>query len=263
MDRIKVIALALISIVVCLFWLLAADSYRQEAPVNTVDAGQTAAPISRLQPESRAGREQTAALEWGPVLAPAQAKPDSSATLPIDTQPVDWPLILYPELAWFETLESQPADRVLAELLSKLSSDDPVIRLAAIESLGDMTIPGLSALLSPALRDPDPQVRIAVLEALAAQADESVLGNIEPHLYDQDRDVRLAAIEAMVELANETSVYALAGLLSDQDLLVRRSTVNALGEIGGENARMYLLQARHDPNASVRANAEAILAELE
>jgi hypothetical protein len=45
--------------------------------------------------------------------------------------------------------------------------------------------------------------------------------------------------------------------------LVRHHVVNALGEIGGENALMYLLQARYDPNTTIRANADAILTELE
>lgn len=44
---------------------------------------------------------------------------------------------------------------------------------------------------------------------------------------------------------------------------MRHHAVNALGEIGGENAMLYLLQARYDSNENIRANAEAILAELE
>jgi HEAT repeat protein len=58
-------------------------------------------------------------------------------------------------------------------------------------------------------------------------------------------------------------VHALSGLLSDQDSLIRQNAVSALGEIGGENAMMYLLQARYDPDSIIRANADAILAELE
>jgi HEAT repeat protein len=66
-----------------------------------------------------------------------------------------------------------------------------------------------------------------------------------------------------VELESETAVYALAGLLSDQDRLIRHQAVNALGDIGGKNAISYLLQARYDPDETIRANADAILAEEE
>jgi len=45
--------------------------------------------------------------------------------------------------------------------------------------------------------------------------------------------------------------------------LIRHHTVNALGDIGGEYAIAYLLQARYDPDETIRANAEAILIELE
>ena len=99
--------------------------------------------------------------------------------------------------------------------------------------------------------------------AIAGNGLKSKVISIEPCLYDQDLDVRVAAIEALEDLESKTAVHALAGLLSDQDTLIRHHVVNALGEIGGENAMLYLLQARYDPNATIRANADAILAELE
>ena len=71
------------------------------------------------------------------------------------------------------------------------------------------------------------------------------------------------AIESLADLESEASVHALAALLTDQDSIVRHRAVNALGEIGGDYAISYLLQARYDPNATIRANADAILAELE
>ncbi len=43
--------------------------------------------------------------------------------------------------------------------------------------------------------------------------------------------------------------------------MIRHHAVNALGEIGGENALMYLLQARYDPDETIRASADAILRE--
>jgi HEAT repeat protein len=263
MGMIKTAALTFIAIVACLILLLIPDSYRDGAPISgMLPARQKIPPINQQQPSFRFEREQPATLESDRALAVAQDKPESIATQTA-AQSVDWPQILYPELARIQALEHQPADTAFSELLPMLSNDDPVIRLAAIDALGDMTNQSVLSALSSALNDPDPQLRIAALEALASQEDELVVSSIEPYLYDHDQDVRLAAIEALVELESETAVYALAGLLSDQDGLIRHQAVNALGDIGGKNAISYLLQARYDPDETIRANADAILAEEE
>ena len=264
METMRTSALTLIAIVTCLMLLLTPDSYRDEAPISGMPpAKQELQPINRQQTSFRFEREQPVEPESAEVLAVAKDKSASlTASLPT-TQSIDWPMILYPELARIEELENQPADIALVELLPMLSNDDPVIRLAAIESLGDMTSQATIPALSAALNDSNPQLRIAALEALAAQEDKSAAGSIESYLYDPDNEVRLAAIDALVDLESESSVYAFAGLLSDPDALIRLQALYALDEIGGEYAMMYLLQARYDPDATIRANVEAILADLE
>jgi HEAT repeat protein len=197
-------------------------------------------------------------------LSPAEHDQTSQAFGIVSTeQTTETPPAWYPELERIRQLENIPVIEAIFELQPLLANEDPVIRLAAIESLGDMNTRASLPALSGALRDSNPQLRIAALEALASQEDESVVSSIEHHLYDQDRNVRLAAIEALGNLEIESTVHALSGLLSDQDSLIRQNAVSALGEIGGENAMMYLLQARYDPDSIIRANADAILAELE
>ena len=264
MDTIKTAALTFIAIVACLMLLLIPSSYRGEAPISgTPTTKQVLTAINQQQTSLRIEREQPATLEFVGAESIAQDKPESMAASPPATQSADWTLILYPELVRIEALESQTTDTAFIELLPMLSSDDPVIRLAAIESLGDMTNQATLPALSAALNDPNPQLRIAALEALATRKDESAVSSIEPYLYDPDREVRVAAIEALVNFESETSVYALAGLLSDPDTPIRLQAVFALGDIGGKSAIAYLLQARYDPDETIRANAEAILIELE
>ncbi len=253
MDTIKTAALTLIAIVACLMLLLTAEPQEHETIV------QVPAPVYQ---------DHSIQFEQAQVVArdqPALVERDqSNKGLVISTpeQVAEEQFVLYPELEQIRLLENAPATQAIFELQPMLSNDDPVIRLAAIESLGDMTNPATLPALSAALDDPNPQLRIAALEALASQEDESVVSSVEPYLYDQDQEVRVAAIEALVELESETAVPALAGLLSDQDTLIRHRAVNALGEIGGEYAISYLLQARYDPDERIRANAEAILIEL-
>jgi HEAT repeat protein len=254
MDTIKTAALTFIAIVTCLMLL--------QAP----EPRQTESIIQILAP---ANQNQAVKFEPIQVVAPDQPEseeldqPNHALTTSISEQATEEPLFWYPELEQIKQLENAPATQAIFELGPMLSNRDPVIRLAAIESLGDMTDQATLPALSAALEDPNPQLRIAALEALASQKDESAVISIEAYLFDPDREVRVAAIEALADLEVETAVHSLAGLLSDQDSLIRHHAVNALGEIGGENAMMYLLQARHDPDATIRVNAVAILEELE
>ena len=262
MDTIKTTALTFIAIVACLMLLLIPDSYRYETPTSVMlPAKQVLTAISQQQSPFPIEREQPAVLESVEAPLIERDKPESSTVSSSVIQSIDWTLILYPELAQIEEMEYQSTDTAFGELLLMLSNDDPAIRLAAIESLGDMTNQNTIPALSAALNDPNPQLRIAVLEALAIQGDESAVSSDELYLYDQDPDVRVAAIEALVELESETAVSALAGLLSDPDTLIRHHAVSALGDIGGEYAISYLLQARYDPDERIRANAKSILSE--
>lgn len=247
MDTIKTSAFTFIAIVACLMLLLTPEPQQNESSVRV---------------PALVNQDQAIKFEQDqPVLIERyqMTKVDVIAT----PEPVENPLALYPELEQIVLTENLPAIEALLDLQSMLSDVDPVIRLAAIESLGGMTSQYNLPTLSAALNDPVPQLRIAALEALALQENASVVSSIEPYLFDQDREVKVAAINALADLEFEAAVHSLAGLLTDQDSLIRRHTVYALGEIGGEYATMYLLQARNDPDATIRTNAEAILAELE
>lgn len=251
MHRIKTTALIFIAIVACLMMLL--------TPRQTATSVKIPAPAKHNQ---LIPFEQAKAITQDRVMSIERDQTNLSFPISIPEQTVEEPLVWYPELEQIWLLENAPATQAIFELQPMLSSVDPVIRLAAIESLGDMTIPAALPALAAALDDPNPQLRIAALEGMASHEDISVVSSIEPYLYDQDREVRVAAIEALVELESETAVPALAGLLSDPDSLIRHQAVYALGEIGGEYAISYLLQARYDPDERIRANAESILIEL-
>ena len=253
MDTIKTAALTFIAIFACLMLLLIPEPQQTEAPVQ----------IPALV------NQDHIQFESAQVVAPDQPalverdQTNEVFTIPVPEQTTEAPLVWYPELEQIRLLENMPVIHAIFELQPMLSNADPVIRLAAIESLGDMTNQATLPALSAALNDPNPQLRIAALEALASQEDASVVGSIEPYLFDHDREVRVAAIEALADLEVETAVHALAGLLSDQDSLIRNHAVYALGDIGGESAMMYLLQARYDPDPIIRANADDILSELD
>lgn len=166
-------------------------------------------------------------------------------------------------LARIIELDNHPSDHAFNELLPLMSHADPAIRLAAVESLGDMTYRAAGPVLSAVLHDPDPEVRVAALEALAAHEDPAAASNIEPLLYDSVQEVRVAAVNALMDMELEPSVPALAGLLTDPDQIIRHQAVLALGEIGGALAMQYLAGVSDDPSPDVRINAISILDETD
>lgn len=206
--------------------------------------------------------ELSAKIEPEPSLPVKQDRSKVSASRADKVQPDNWALVLYPELSQIIALENLPPELALLELVPMLSNADPVIRLATLEALRDMTHPALLSTLSAALDDPNPQVRILALQALGSRDDSLAVSSIEPLLYDPEHEVRLAAIEAISNLEYEAAVQALAGVIFDSEIIIRHHAVNALGEIGGETAILYLIQARTDPDPEIRANASAILEEL-
>lgn len=254
MDTIKTTALAFIAIIACLMLLLTPEPQQTETLVQ-IPAPAKQNHVIRFEPAPLVPPDQ-------PVLV-ERDQTNKAFVIATREQVLEEPLVWYPELEQIRILENAPVTHAIFELQPMLANTDPVIRLAAIESLGDMTNQATLPALTVALNDLNPQLRIAALEALASQEDVSVVSSIEPYLYDQDRGVRVAAIEALADLESETSVHALAGLLSDQDRLIRHQAVCALGEIGGDDAISYLLQARYDPDATIRANADDILSEVE
>lgn len=262
MNRVNFFALAFIALIACLNLLLATETHRAEAPASQAAAvGPETAPTKQQLSGYPVEPAPAAAPDIDDSQPPAPRTTGSSVTPPAPNESIDWLKILYPELARISELEDDPAAMALAELVPMLASEDPAIRLAAIESVGDMTIAAALPVLTMALDDPDPQVRVIALEALASRDDEAVTGSIEPCLYDEEPEVRLAAIDTLAALEAKTAVYALASLLSDPEVSIRRHAVDALGDIGGESAMRYLLQARYDPDEAIRINADAILAE--
>ncbi len=257
-----------LSLVIAIAGLAAASQipglFRNLAPVDeSTPAKRESAPLTqnRTKPRFDGGPAKTQASNQ--AIPFAQIEPESPGAMPATTQPVDRTQVPNPNLDRIAELENQPVDTALNELLPMLDDEDPAIRRAAVESLGDVSTEAAVPALTAALSDTDPQVRIVALEGLAAHDARLAVGSIELHLHDQDAEVRLAAIEALSDLDSKSAVHALASLLYDQDSTIRLLAVSALGDIGGKNAVMYLGQARYDPEASVRANAIHILSELE
>lgn len=262
MDPIKSFVLTLLAVLAGLYYLEVGGPGQTASPPEAstmAEHNAASATIVQAAADSRAANleevsDSLRAKKWAQVKTTDAANPQQAA---------DWALQLYPELARIMEMEELSGSEALAGLLPMMSDKDPVVRLAALESLADMNHPARTSMLAVALDDPVAQIRVAALQALAMPGDVPAWPYIEPYLYDRDSEVRVAAIEALAVLEQEQVLPSIAGLLSDHDRNVRQHAVNALADIGGYNAKSYLIQARSDPDQGIRVNAEAILQELE
>lgn len=263
LDTTKISALAMLLIVAGLILNLAINSDRGEE----IDIDSPTPARSKTLPTATREREPgsetgltTLDREWATVQGTKRTMP---AEVKLDTteETGNWTMTLYPELARIAALESQPGDIALASLLPMLSDADPVVRLAALESLADLGRQAPLTAVTAALADPNPQIRAAALDALAIRRDSSAVASIEVLVYDRDTQVRAAAIDALAVIGERSSAHTLGALLGDPNQAIKRSAVGALGEIGGDIAIGYLQQARFDPDDSIRESARAILRE--
>ena len=264
MNTIKTSRLIFTAILACLIILTMHEFHSDKAPSDQTPFTETNA-TQYEQPQSAnlvdSIPSRVPSIEDS--LPVVRETAETSVSTEITTQSIDWQKTLFPQLVRISELEHESPDTALTELLPMLASDNPAVRRAAIEAVGDMAIPTVAPILSMTLNDPSPEVRVVALEALASQDNQTLAYQIGLYLFDQDAEVRLAAIDALANLEAKEAVYTLASLLSDPQLTIRRQAVNALGEIGGENAIRYLRQARYDSEPSIRANATEILMELE
>ena len=136
-------------------------------------------------------------------------------------------------------------------------------RLQSIEDLGDEDAAKALPKLLGALADDDPRIRSAAAEALGEVGDVSAVEPLGKMLAsDADSDVRESAAEALGEIGSPAAVPALRAALKDGDEDVREAVVDALGEIGGPDAERVLRQALSDPDEDVRDAAAAALAKM-
>jgi len=136
-------------------------------------------------------------------------------------------------------------------------------KLMNIEDLADEDPAKALPLLYGHLNDQDPRVRAAAAEALGELGDESAIEALGKALAkDSDSDVRESVADALGEMGSPNSVQVLRAGLKDSDEDVRAAVVDALGEVGGAEAERVLRQALADQDEDVRDAAVAALAKL-
>ncbi|GHH78283.1 fumarate reductase/succinate dehydrogenase flavoprotein-like FrdA [Streptomyces sulfonofaciens] len=193
---------------------------------------------------------ETAPDGTGPALAAALTDPDAGVRAAAAAS--------LRELV--ETLPPEPALR--APLVDALTTDDPLVRAAALDVLRALRL-GEAARYAGALDDPDVAVRIAAVRALVSvDASESLTHAVS----DPSREVRVATAKALATLASSTAraepapAAALGRLTRDSDALVRGAAFEGLAAAGcSRETAAAAVDALADPAWQVRRGAATAL----
>jgi len=121
----------------------------------------------------------------------------------------------------------------LNEAIGKLSDRSPIVRVAAVESIGAVGTKKTAAHVIKRLADPNGEVRMTAAEALAALLKnghcprELILS-----LKDSNELVRVAAAETLGLIGDRRALPAARRALHDSSPLVRSYAAAAIGQLG-------------------------------
>jgi len=162
---------------------------------------------------------------------------------------------------------TQKRDTAVPALLSVLRDENAAVRLAAVQSLGNLSDPrAVDALVQALKTDTDPEVREAAAEALGEiDSPRAVPGLIAALGSEKVGAVRAKIAWALGEIDDKRSgaVEALGAVVRDPDAEVRRQAVWALGELEAATAVPMLIPALKDADTETRKQAAWALGEIQ
>jgi hypothetical protein len=141
---------------------------------------------------------------------------------------------------------------------------DPVVRLAAVQTLAQLGTPGAMTLLDRAIDDADKAVRIAAVRAAGQRGYKGALRRIEgvvlgKSVKGMDLTEKMAFFEAYGAIAGVTALKSLSSILLQRGLLkmkeppeTRACAAMAIGRIKTPEAREVLQKAVDDKELVVR-----------
>src|SRR5690606_24809968 len=154
-------------------------------------------------------------------------------------------------------------DAVRKAIHAALHDQEPVVRRAALRSLGLWAVPEDASLLVRAVvhgGDELATTTAATLEQLAAEAPSAVREALRDVSLDGPGGHALAGVVALVE--GESALERLTLALRSERSEVRRAAVNALARIGGRRAAEEIQFALTDDDVDVRSTAARALGNL-
>lgn len=126
--------------------------------------------------------------------------------------------------------------RVAEKLAEKASTSQVLLlKLHAVNLLGQLDCPAAVDALSKASRDKNSDVRLAAIKAWGQMPAENAIPNLQAMLgSDTHIDVRLAATRGLANFSGQRAVQAISLALNDPDPALQSRAAKALGKVTGE-----------------------------
>ena len=149
-------------------------------------------------------------------------------------------------------------------LADAMAHPDAAVRLALVQTLGQLGTPGAMTVVDKAIDDSDRGVRLAAVRAAGSRGYKGALRRVESvvlgkTLKDMDLTEKMAFFEAYSAIAGATAVKPLGAILLDRGLLrmkeppeTRACAAMALGRLKAPEAREILQRAAEDKDLVVR-----------
>jgi HEAT repeat protein len=147
------------------------------------------------------------------------------------------------------------------------------VRLATVQTLGQLGTPAALSLIDRAIDDVDKSVRIAAVRAAGTRGYKGALKRVENVVLGKSKDMdlteKMAFFEAYGAIAGATGLKTLSGILLERGLLrmkepadTRACAAVALGRIKTPESRQVLQRAADDKELVVRNAVNRALREL-
>lgn len=147
-------------------------------------------------------------------------------------------------------------------LVLLIKDESPLVRQAAIASIGRLHIASSVNLLIMTLVDEDPDVRISSAEALGELGDPGTLPALERALVDEDVWVQAAALKSVVQIAPDRLLPVVRKLYGRAEGLLAITCIDALAGDGGAEAVMIVQQFVSNPDPDISRHAASALEQM-
>jgi hypothetical protein len=148
-------------------------------------------------------------------------------------------------------------------LAETIGHPKPAVRLATVQTLGQLGTPGALSLIDRAIDDVDKSVRIAAVRAAGTRGYKGALKRVENVVLGKSKVVdlteKMAFFEAYGSIAGTTGLKALSAILLQRGILMMKEPADtracaamALGRIKTQEARDILQRALEDKELVVR-----------
>lgn len=161
-------------------------------------------------------------------------------------------------------VRAMPYIRNDLEMLSRMTHDrSQLVRLVAIEAIGDRNSDEARKLLESILSRSNPKERSSAIANLATIGMKKSWSAIAGRLTDSDKDVRKQAIFSLQALGATEAGPQLVTMLSDVDLYIRKVAVDAISNLGLAEYAPQIKGVLENPLKDVSWSASLNLEEYE